>query len=131
VLTEDESALLDSFIETTVKESHLKPLMREQLEHSLSVGTGAAIYGVKAGKPTIETVKAQWCTPELDPNTGDVLSLEISYPYIVDTFDSARGKWVETCWLYRRRIDAVVRHVFAPVPAPKDPTQPITWVAAA
>lgn len=128
-LSEDESVILDRFIARVVDQAQLKANTRQYLEWSQGVGTGAAICSVKRGRFHVEIVKAQRCTPQLDPVTGDVISMEIKYPYFIDTFDAAKNKWVRTCWVYRRVIDEDSDTEFHPVLAPKDPKETIVWRA--
>lgn len=108
-----------------VQKARLKAAAREAYSHAQSCRTAVSVFGVRNGRMFVDSLKAKWCTPTLDTE-GNVLSIEIRYPYI-DRQKDAEGKWKAVCKLYRRAIDVTRDVTFKPVLAPDDGQDPKTW----
>jgi hypothetical protein len=60
---------------------------------------------------------AKWCVPTFENGPGgDVVSVEVRYPYLHEFKDASGNEHVE-CRMYRRVIDAVADTVFVPMRA--------------
>lgn len=108
-----------------IQKARLKAASREAYAHAQSCRTAVSVFGARNGKLFVDSLKAKWCTPELD-SEGNVLSVEIRYPYI-DRQKNAEGKWKAVCKLYRRVIDGQRDVTFVPVVAPEDGQEPKSW----
>lgn len=113
LLSEDESALLDRFVEIVHRQVRFETLCREVFASGQGCGSAAAIFGVRAGKLFADTTRAKWCTPTLDA-CGVVTSLTIEYAY-VDHRKQQNGKTKAVALAYRRVIDAEKDTTFLPV----------------
>ena len=94
-----------------IQQSRLKAAAREVFAAGQGCGSACAIFGVRAGRLFIDTVRAAWCEPVLDAE-GAVLALTIAYPYLVVEQTSDGEKVV--CMLYRRQIDASTDVTYLP-----------------
>ena len=117
-LDKESSETLDRFIKSAFEQSRFCSVAREVLQHGQEVGSAVAIFGVRNGKLFVDTMKAQWCEPDLDID-GNCTRLEIRYPYL-DPYKAPDGKWKVRVKLYRRVIDAQADTVYKPVEADKD-----------
>lgn len=102
-LSVEESAALDRFIREYHKICRFKAASRDGLYSAQGCGSVCEIHGVRAGKPFVDIVPAKWCEPKLGQE-GEVLSLEIRYPYL-EQYKQQNGKWAVRAKLYRRVID--------------------------
>jgi hypothetical protein len=110
----DDSRVFDTWINVVlVKFAKLKTVVREALGDAMGCRSVAIVASVRRGQLVAETVKASWCTPELD-ECGEVLSLEIRYPYVVTAKNPATREYEDTCYLYRRVITATEDTVYLP-----------------
>lgn len=109
------------------RRSRLRAVAKQVLTQGLKCGTAATVFGMRGGRPFVDGIPAKSATPELDPNTGAVLSLEIRYAY-VDEY-KANGKWHARAMLYRRRIDAKTDTTFLPIPASLTGDIEAMWIA--
>lgn len=124
-LNEDDSKVLDSVIDKAIKQSRLTAIAQEVLSAGQSCGTVVAIFGIRRGKLTCETIRAKWCTPTfLDESTTELASLEIRYPYVDSYLDKEAGGWAERCLIYRRILTTTDDTVFVPASAADDGTEP-------
>jgi hypothetical protein len=114
-LDEDESKVLDRFIQVAVKQSRFKAAARDVLRDAQASRSSAIVLGVKAGRLVAQTVKAKWCSPEFD-EAGDVTRLVIQYPY-VDRYQDAQGKWKARARVFRRVIDDQTDTTYLPADA--------------
>lgn len=124
-LDEDDSETFDAWVNLVlVKRANLKELAREMLHDAMASRSVAVVACVRNGQLVAETVKAAWCTPTLD-DSGDVLALEIRYPYIQSQKNEATGDWEDKCLLYRRTIDATSDTVYLPGIARENGKEPV------
>lgn len=124
-LGEDDSAALDRLITEIGKATEFAAYCREALEGAMGMCTAVGVHGVRNGAPFVETIPAKWCKPKFAV-TGEVVELEIRYPYIDETRDE-RGRTVATAKLYRRVIDALSDTTFLPAVAHPQGIEP-KWV---
>lgn len=97
-----------------LRRSRFAMLSKQVLRAGMSCGTGCAIFGLRNGRPFIDTVPAKVATPTLDPNTGAVLALEIRYAYVHT--ERVGGEWMAEARMYRRIIDDKRDVTYKPVP---------------
>lgn len=116
---------VDRGIGELIQKTRLKAASREAYAHAQGSRTAVSVFGARKGRLFIDSLKAKWCTPELDTD-GTVLSVDIRYPYI-DRQKDAEGKWKAVCKLYRRVIDGSRDVTFKPVLAPEDGQEPKGW----
>ena len=77
----DDADDVEYVLARIAKGARLQVAAREAFEAAQGTGSACAIFGVRAGRLFIDTVKARWCEVELDAD-GAVLRLEIKYPYL-------------------------------------------------
>ena len=124
-LDEDASALLERWVNGPLsKASRLRAAFSDALTMAMTAGGVAVVGAVRNGQPCLQALPAKWCTPSFDPMSGEVIALEVFYPYLVEVFSEQERKWVERCLLYKRRIDAQRDVVFLPGEGRADGTQP-------
>lgn len=128
-LNEEDSSFLERWINGPLTTAaKLKSVFADALTMAMSSGAVALVAGVNNGVPTVAPMPAKWCTPTFDVRTGDVVSLEVFYPFIVEEPDPHQGgRWELRCKLYRRVIDAVNDIVFLPADGREDGTLP-NWI---
>src|SRR3954469_6729484 len=100
----DDSDVLDRFVAAWHRESQFRAVSREAVESAMGQASVAVIHGVRDSLPFADIVPAKWCEPKLDAS-GNVLSLEIQYPYQEQYKNPQNGKWAVRTRLYRRTID--------------------------
>lgn len=120
---EESSKTLDAFIASLHKASLFRAACREVFASAQAAGSAVAIFGARAGRPVIHTVKARWCEPEFN-EFDEVVRLVIEYPYIETV--KVRGAWQARARLYRRVVDAVNDTTFLPADARADGAQ-VDW----
>lgn len=115
-LDEDDSALFERWLNGPLtKAARLRRILPEALKLAMKAGSVALVASMRRGQPRLEALPAKWCTPTFDTTTGEVVQLEIKYPYIVEERDKYDPtKWVEVCYLYRRVIDIAADTVYLP-----------------
>lgn len=124
-LDEASSKTLDLGIAKLCEHMRLRAEARTALGNGLDCGTVASILRVLDGMLQVESVRAATATPTFNPKRrGEVVSLEIKYPYIETYYDDAEHKEKERCMLYRRVIDAKRDVVYLPGEAQQDGTDP-------
>lgn len=121
LLSDDESALADRFIEELQRQVRFRAACRSALGDAQACGTSVAIIGARAGKLFIDSVKAKWCERELD-DAGAVTKLTILYPYKV-TEKRRDGTYEVVAKLYKRVIDTESDITFLPINARADGTE--------
>lgn len=115
-LSEDESKDLDRFVKGLVEHARLQSACDELLTEGQSSRTAVAICYVRDGCIKVESIEAKTATPAFsETNPGEVLSLEIKYPYLDRFYDDERRCWSFRVLMYRRVIDADKDVVFEPV----------------
>ncbi len=115
-LDETQSATLERWINGPLtKAAKLHRQFPAATKMAMHAGSVAVVASIRQGLPNLEALPAKWCTPTFDPTTGDVVKLEVKYPYIIEQRDPIDPtKWEEKCKLYRRVIDAVADTVYLP-----------------
>lgn len=127
-LNEEDSALLERWANGPLTTcARLRSIFSDALHMAMAGGAVAVVGCVRNGKPELQALPAKWCSPTFDPRTGEVIALEVFYPYIVERFDEIERKWVEKCLLYKRRIDAQADTVYLPGEGREDGLMP-SWV---
>ena len=122
-LDEAASQEFDKFINSSmVREARLKALFREDYSQAQGCGTSVAVGSVRRGRLCAETLPAKFATPTYE--NGDVVSVEILYPYI--RTERVDDGWKATCYLYRRVLDQVNDTTFKPAVARLDAVPP-SW----
>lgn len=106
------------------QQSRLRMAAREAFEAAQGAGSACAIFGIRAGRLFIDTVRARWCEPELD-GEGAVQRLEIKYPYL--TVVTEGGRRLVKAMLFRRVIDDKTDTTYKPGEARPDGVEP-AWV---
>jgi hypothetical protein len=117
---------VDRGLGEVVEKSRLKAAARESYAQAQGARTAVAIVGLRNGTPFVDTVRAKWCTPQLDVD-GSVIALEIRYPYLDREYDKRSNKWRAVAKLYRRVIDDQSDTTFLPQDARPDGVQPESW----
>lgn len=125
-LGKDDSAWLERWVNGPLtKCARLKAAFPEGMTMAMKAGAVAMVAAFRRGYPCLEALPAKWCTPTIDPNTGDVIRLEVKYPYIVEERDKLDPKrWVEKCYVYRRVIDNLTDTVYLPGEGREDGLEP-------
>lgn len=101
-----ESDTLDRFVNVVlVRYARLKEVARAMLAEAMGSRSSGVVMCVRRGQLCVETVRASWCIPTLN-DLGEVLQLEIRYPYIETFFNDATRSYEKRCMLYRRVLDA-------------------------
>jgi hypothetical protein len=129
-LTKEASQLLDRFIQQIVDQAKLSMISTDGMTGGLECGTTVAIAKVTSeGRLAVDTELAKHCMPKLGPD-GEVLELEIRYPYLVDVRSKEPGnkEWDVECRLYRRVIDEQVDTTFLPAKATEGGGEPDAWI---
>lgn len=126
-LSKDDAKLLESGIESLVKQSCLRSGMRALLRGGLGTKTAVAILCVRGGQFVVDMPHARDCLPvfarEGDP-TSPVVALTWCYPFS-KTVVNDQGDPVEKPFFFRRDITATEFIEYEP--AADDPTKPIEW----
>ena len=102
-LDPEESAAVDRFIREHHKLCRFRAASRDALLSAQSCGSVCEIHGVRNNKPFVDMLPAKWCEPKLGVD-GEVLELEVRYPYI-EQYKQQNGKWAVRAKLYRRVIN--------------------------
>ena len=123
-LEQAASETLDRFISSVAKQARFRGVCREVFAAAQGAGSGVAICCVRDGRLVFDTTRARWCMPTFDA-LGNVLALEIRYPYI-DTF-KAGNEWKVRALIYRRVIDSFRDVTYLPAEAKEDCIEP-DWV---
>ncbi len=125
-LNEDDSALLEKWVNGPLtKSARLKAQIPEALTMAMSAGSVAVVATLRQGMPRLEALPAKWCSPTFDPRTGDVVKLDIRYPYVIEEQDPYDPLiWTEKCKIYRRVIDQVCDTVYLPGEGREDGREP-------
>lgn len=118
-------ATVDRGISELIQKARLKAAARESYAQAQGSRTAAAILGCRNGRLFIDTVRAKWCTPEIDSD-GNVISVEIRYAY-VDRERDEQGIWHAVAKLFRRVIDGKRDVTFKPELARLDGLDPKSW----
>jgi len=121
-LAEDASAALDRFIVEHHRLCRFRAHAREAFAAGQGCGTAVGIHGVRQGRPFADLAPAKWATPELGP-LGEVLGLEIRYPYI-EEYKDERGKWRVRARVYRRVINQERDVTYLPAEADAEGREP-------
>lgn len=122
----DEAEAFERVLARIIQKSRLRMAAREAFEAGQGSGSACAVFGVRAGRLFIDTVRARWCEPEFDAD-GAVSRLEIRYPYFT-IVKSVGGTRVVKAMFYRRVIDGMEDVTFKPVEARADGLEP-AWEA--
>lgn len=120
----EEAEHVEYVLARLTQQSRLRMAAREAFEAAQGTGSACAVFGVRAGRLFIDTVKARWCEVELD-GEGAVRRLEIKYPYLTLVKDGGR-QLVKTL-LFRRVIDDKRDTTYQPGEARPDGIEP-AWV---
>jgi hypothetical protein len=123
-LNPDQTQDVDRFVRDYQRLSRFRTYCREGFRQGQAVGTVCGLHGIRADKPFSEILPAKWCTPKLGLE-GEVLSLEIKYPYS-ETTKQPDGSWKVKAMLYRRTFDAVSDVTYLPAAAREDGKEP-SW----
>lgn len=125
-LNEADSAAVDRFLAEYHKLCQFKSHAAEAFAAGQGCGTAVAIHGMRNGVPFADLFPAKSCNPELGIH-GEVLSLEVKYPYL-EEYRDASGKWAVRAKLYRRVIDGEKDVTFLPADAEENGVEP-NWIA--
>jgi hypothetical protein len=120
----DASEDIDRFIVEHHRMCRFRAHCRDALAAAQSCGTAVAIHGARDGRPFADIIPAKWGTPQLGLH-GEVLSLEIRYPYL-DEYKKPSGVWAVRAKLYRRVIDAQRDITYLPANADPNGVEP-SW----
>ncbi len=124
-LEAEDSKKLDHLIRAAFKQANVAQVSREALARALGSRTAVGIVSIKGGKLCVELVPAKCCKPEFHPKyPGEVIRLDIMYPYIEQYRDTANHCYVERCMMFRRVIDADWDTTYQPVRAREDGEPP-------
>jgi len=113
-IPEENAEVLDRALEGCSKQARFQAVCKEALEIAASCSSVAVVFRVQNNRLCLDTVKPQWCTPEWDQETGELVSLEIKYPYI-DTSLIERGRVKARAMMYKRVIDTENETTWEPV----------------
>lgn len=111
-VTEDDARAVDRCLASLESQSKLKSVAREALAEGMGVRSVAMIFGVRNRKPFVETVRAEWCKPDLSPD-GGCKSIDIVYGFIDIVQDGRIQRAIPK--LFRRVIDAKADTTFIAV----------------
>lgn len=109
--TEDETSpdadekperALEDFLSDWHKLAKFRSVSRELFQSAQECGTGVLLQGVRRGLPFAESLPAKWCNPTWSDDDGELLEVEILYPYL-ERYRSG-GKWEVRAMVYRRLI---------------------------
>jgi hypothetical protein len=114
-LGEKDSETLDRFLGEHHRLCRFRAHCRDAFSAAQACGTAVALHGVRNRTPFADLIPAKWATPRLGIS-GEVLSLEIKYPYL-DEYRKADGTWSVRPKLYRRTIDAQSDVTYKPADA--------------
>lgn len=126
-LNEDDSSTLERWLNGPLtKAAKLRTVFPDALSMAMGGRSVALVASIRQGLPTLTALPAKWCSCVFNAVTGEVDSIEVFYPYIVETKNTATGKWEDRCMLYRRVIDGKSDTVFLPGEGREDGTMP-SW----
>jgi len=124
-LDEDDSKVVDRFLQHIAKQCELQEVSRHALARAMGERSVAAIVCVRDGKLAIDLEHSKCCVPTFDEKRPALLrSLEIRYPYTERYFDDAHKRWAMRCMLYRRVIDERADTTFEPIEAHESGEEP-------
>lgn len=127
-LDPEQSSTLERWVNGPLtKTACLKATFADALAMAMGAGGVALVAGVRNGCPCLTPLPAKWCSPSFSPATGEVIKLEVFYPYIVEEYDERERKWKDRCKLYKRVIDAQRDVVMLPGDGREDGVMP-KWV---
>jgi hypothetical protein len=122
--TDEKSAEdIDRYLTEYHRLSRFKAHCRDAFSAAQGCGTAAAIHGARDGIPFANLIPAKWGTPDLGLH-GEVLELEIRYPYL-DEYKKPDGKWAVRAKLYRRVITTTQDITFLPADADRNGMEPV------
>lgn len=100
----DDSDTIDRFVLSWHRASQFRAVSAEAIAKAMGSSSVAVIHGVRDSRPFSDVIPGAWCEPKLDA-TGNVLRLEIRYPYQEQYKHPQSSKWSVRTRLYRRVID--------------------------
>ncbi len=124
-LNKANSERLDKHIRCIEKVARLRANARKILTEAQGTGTAVPIVCFRNGKPFVEPTKAKWTTPKFDVY-GELIELEIRYPYLQEYYDVAKKQRSVQALIYRRVIDTTMDTTFLPAKAEPDGREP-SW----
>jgi len=82
-LSEEEAALITTYLGHVIKAAHLPSVMRTLLRHGLSQRTAVATIGLRGGQFAIDMPRAMDCAPVFtdDDPDGDISQMAWCYPF--------------------------------------------------
>ena len=111
----DEMAqLYEAWLRLLMRNACFPEACGDALANAEACGTAVSVVALVSGCPTIQTLRAKWCTPEFDESGSTIVALEVQYPYFCYE-KSDQGQWMVYAKLYRRRIDAQRDVVYKPL----------------
>lgn len=118
----DDAEEIEYVLARLAKQARLRLASCETFASAQGACSAAAIFGIRAGRLFIDTVRARWCNVELD-DEGAVLRAEIRYPYLTELTDR-HGQRIVKAMLFRRVIDAETDTTYLPAEARPDGIEP-------
>lgn len=116
-LSPEDSAHIDKALQRALREGRIGAAMRVLLYLALVGKTSCAVMHLRKGVACLDVLDAKWCVPTFENGPGgDVVSVDLRYPYLHEFKDASGNDHVE-CRMYRRVIDAVADTVFVPMRA--------------
>lgn len=107
--------LTDDWVVAIAEASRLWPQMIKARNYGGAMGSVAAGFQFKDGKPIVEIHDPRWCFPQFkDRIQLELSSLEKRYMYPVETLDPETERWVDVWWWYRRVINETSDILYAP-----------------
>ncbi len=125
-LDEDASEKVNKLVSAISKQARLPAVCSELLDSAQGSKTSVAIGCIRKGRISVETTKAKWCEPRFD-DSGELVSVEVCYPYLEEYRDTRSGEWAVRCLLYRRVIDANADTTYLPAKASENGEEPDSW----
>lgn len=125
-LSDNDRSVLDLAISKLVKQARIKPAIRQAFALAQAAGSSVVIGGVRKGKPFLDVEQSKRCSPTFNVD-GDIVELEIEYPYVAE-IRQYDGSWRAECRIYRRVIDTQRDVTYVPVVAPKDGRGAKVWI---
>lgn len=122
-LGEDDSAAVDRCLKEYHKLCQFSSHVCEAFAAGQGCGTAVAIHGARNGRPFADLFPAKSCNPKLGIY-GEVLELEIKYPYL-EEYKGPNGKWAVRAKIYRRLITNETDVTFLPGDAQTSGVEPI------
>lgn len=111
-----DSAILDAGVKKISEQARLPAVAIQLCETSLVQGTCVPIVSINQGRLRVSQLDPKTCTPTFNAQNSEVVdSIEVSYRYLDEYFDSSLQEYCKRVMQCRRIIDKTNDTTFVPI----------------